>query len=231
MQQIQGGTISSEYADAFRSVRSARTAFSLLILLAILVQLAGFVLVEFVGVLDPLHTEESAATAPAEGAEVQGDSTVRARTWEYALRWVLPAMKFTALVSTLLLSLTLLLAVKLSLVGRLGGVAGFVSAMFWSLILFVTIVPWQHVLNSAVACGALYNLGELVSEKVRVGWNADPDATQMVHYYYYLRFVVYPVAALAVWLIVCVKFSLGCKRMHSIPVAANPQADDSLRPL
>jgi len=50
----------------------------------------------------------------------------------------------------------------------------------------------------------------------------------MVYYYYYLRFVVYPVAALAVWLIVCVKFSLGCKRMQSIPVAASPQADGSL---
>ena len=53
---------SSEYdvgasgcVEAFRSVKAGKNIFMWIVLLAILGQVATFVLVQFVGVLDPLH--------------------------------------------------------------------------------------------------------------------------------------------------------------------------------
>jgi hypothetical protein len=188
----------SEYAEAFDSVRLAKNIFWLLIAAAIVVQLASFVLVQFVGVVEGANqipgTDEPVASATG---------------WYHALHWVLPAVKFIALASGLLLVLTLMFAVKLSLLERMGGVAGLMSAFFWSLVLFVLVVPWQDVLVDSFASGALYSLGDLVASR-----------NQMDHQWggtilHYARFVAYPVVTVLVWVVVQLKFARGYRQIVS----------------
>jgi hypothetical protein len=188
----------SEYAEAFDSVRLAKNIFWLLIAAAIVVQLASFVLVQFAGVLDEANqlptTTQPQATATG---------------WYAVLHWILPAVKFIALASGLLLMLTLMFAVKLSLLERMGGVAGLMSAFFWSLVLFVLVVPWQDVLVDSFASGALYSLGDLVAgrEQMDGEWGAS--------ILYYARFVAYPVVTVLVWLVVQLKFARGYRQIVS----------------
>jgi len=195
-----------EYCDAFRSVRAAKNLFWWLIAAAIVAQLAAFVLVNFVGVIDPLH--QGGASQPA-------TAPLSAERWQEALTWVLPATKFLALVCGMLLSLTLLVAVNLSLLGRLGGVAGLVSAFFWSLILLALVTPWQQVMNAAVACGALYNLDELVraAGKVKCSWGVK-EAGALDWTLFYARFIAYPLVTVLVWLRVQAKFARGYRGMN-----------------
>jgi hypothetical protein len=203
-----------EYYDAFRSVRCAKRLFWWLIAVALVVQLTSFVLVNFVGVIDGLYMSPS-ATAPAAtewARQATGDS---AWQWRDVFYWVLPGSKFLAFSSAILLSLTLLLAVKLSLVGRLGGVAGLISAFFWSLILLAIVTPWQQVIRGTFACGALYNLDELLRAvaKVRGTW-VTHDVSIFTWILFYARFIAFPVVAVLVWLVVASKFARGYRNMN-----------------
>jgi len=158
----------------------------------------------------------AAATPASRPAEPK---LTKAQKWHVALKWSLPAAKFLAMVAAGLLFLTIFFAVGLSLIGRLGGMAGLISAFFWALILSVMVVPWQQVLSDrTLACGALFNLGELLQGRSR--WGV-ADATWQQTTLYYGRFVAYPSVALLIWLVVHVKFVRAGLRMH-FPHAVAP---------
>ena len=231
MERMQYQTKPSEYADAFKSARCAKNIFWLLLGLAILAQMASFILVEFVDVLD-LQAKQAPATPPARRARATTHpATMAASTmpasapaaapgtmaaskvsyaglWHDTLAWVLPATKILALVLAILLALAMLFCVKISLLGHLGGVSGFVSGFFWSLILVALVTPWQQVLNSAYVTGALFNLTEMLNQ-VNQAKPAVSDKTS-----YYACFLGYPFVALLVWLIVQLKFAAGYGRMN-----------------
>ncbi|MDY6914179.1 MAG: hypothetical protein SVT52_06975 [Planctomycetota bacterium] len=225
MNQIRDDSSVAEYAQAMGSVRTAKNLFAWLLALAILVQLAAFVAVHYFGILDAIHGAASAATTQStQGAAVVTDEGVEAAEfWQYILYWCLPATKFIALVSCLLLVVMLTLAVKISLIGRLGGVASLISSLLWSILLLAMVTPWQQVLRAAVACGALYNLGELVgrTSAVKAGWGA-ANVSMMQQVLYYARFIGYPVVAMLVWLIVQVKFARS-RRPVEVPLPATEE--------
>ena len=140
-----------------------------------------------------------------------------AETWRVVLRWTLPAGKFVALASALLLVLTLMFAVKLALHGQTGGVAGLMSAFFWSLVLLVLLVPWQQALpGSSALAGATHNLGDLVAASAEA---RAADASAMDVLFFYGRFIVYPVLALLLLLIVGAKWGRGYRAARGIEVA------------
>jgi hypothetical protein len=150
------------------------------------------------------------APAPATAPAARTPPLSKPQKWQLVLHWSLPGAKFVAMVSAMLLVITLVFAVGLSLIGKLGGMAGLISAFFWSLILCAMVMPWQQVLiKSDLACGALYNLGELVTARARLA-----AAAWQRPLLYYARFVAYPAAALLVWLVVHIKFVRACMRMH-----------------
>jgi len=213
MGQVQFETQSSQYATAFKSVRSAKNLFLLLVLLAILIQLGGFILVHFVGLTE----------APAV-AEKQAEASGRAEFWQNICLWAFPTSGFMALVAGVLLALTLLLAVKLSLLGRLGGVAGFISAFFWSLILLALLAPWQHLLRGAAGQGSLYGYFEL--EKLRSAW-AGADAPWASKTLYYIRFLAYPAVTILVWAMVQWKFAGGYKQTNLAALQDGAVAEES----
>jgi len=219
MEQLTAASGHDEYRQAFGSVRAAKNVFWWLIFLAVGAQLAGFIVIRFGKVIDAdVPAARAAATRPAtqpaaKGAAAQpaDKAPPRLGMWYRALAWALPATKFLAFAAGMLLVLTLMFAVKIALQGRIGGVSGFMSAFFWSLLLWVFLVPWQQVLaGSTVACGALYNLGDVIGETGKVAWGAKPDwATQAL---YYARFIAYPAVVLALWVIVQMKFASGFRR-------------------
>jgi len=201
MAQVQFETYISTYADAFRSIRRAKNVFWLLVVLGILAQLASFVLIEFVGMLHKLP---------------EADPT--AKVWEEVFHWSLQATLFISLMVATLLVLTILFAVKLSLIGRLGSVAAFLSAFFWSLLLWVTLVPWQLALSGRFASGALFSLTELQNQMARMA--RDPSMLDRI--LFYARFIAYPAISLLLALIVMVKTARGVRETTAVPSASAP---------
>ena len=198
MESLQGENRSAEYADAFRSVRAGKNLFLWVVGAIILIQLAAFVLVEFVKVLEPLN---------------------QPGPWRRTLMWVLPATRFLGPAAGMMLILMLLFAVKLSLIGRLGGAAGLIGALLWSVILLAALAPWKRMFGGTLACGALYNLSDLDGWIARVRPAAGSKAPGALTWIlYYARFIGYPVVALAVWVLVQAKFAGGYKKMNIPPV-------------
>ncbi|HAU38913.1 MAG TPA: hypothetical protein DCX07_14510 [Phycisphaerales bacterium] len=223
--------LSSEYTAAFKSLRAAKNLFVLLILLSLLGQGIGFALVHFGGVIDPLHTPAPEGPAVGEAPVVQGEKTGQATVWENILMWTLPALKFVAFVSALLLMLTVMFAVKVSLTGRLGGVSGLIAAFFWSLILLAMATPWQQIMNVSFASGVTYNLGDLVKHvgRIKASWGAK-DVILLDRILFYVRFISFPAIAILVMLTLQLRWGRGTKAM-SLPPAltriVEPQARSS----
>jgi len=213
-QQEQTGTF--EYAQAFGAIRGGKNLFWVLAGLCILIQLVCFILVQFFGVLDNATEIQATTTTTAPASPVA--ALVDPDAWYYALQWILPTTKFIAVVSALLLAVTIFTGVQVSLLGRLGGVSGLMGAFFWSLVLLALVVPWQQLLGGTLAAGVLYNLGHLVEEgrQIKTSWGAEETSLTTV-ILYYARFLAYPVVGLIVWLVVQGKFVTGSRRMAAPP--------------
>ena len=162
------GTLPSEYSQALRSIRAAKTIFWCLLLLAILAQLVVFGLTVWGGVLDALYKADTAskpATSSTRAIEI-------AEQWRINFQWILPMTQFLAMVMGLLLVMSLQVAVLVALVGRLGGVGSLVSAFFWSLLLAAILVPWHSVFEQSPFTGALFDYNDLYfrTRDVKTAW-------------------------------------------------------------
>ena len=196
-----------EYAIAFRSIRAAKNLAATLIILCILAQIGATIAVHFARVLDdPVaaapSTQPDAVPASTQPADSEFDVAAVGRG---LLEYGLPGSRFGALLLCLLLVLMVMFAVKLSLVERIGGVAGFISAFNWSLILLMMLVPWRPILDSSLSCGALFNFTELIRADSALG-DAPSQIDQVL---FYARFIAYPCLALLVCLVVQAKFARG----------------------
>ena len=207
MEQIQQTQHRGEYAIAFRSIRAAKNLAAMLIILCILGQIGATVAVHFARVLDePAAAAVPATQADAEPATQAGDSALDFETVCLGLlEHGLPVSQFAALVLCLLLVLMVMFAVKLSLVERIGGVAGFMSSFNWSLILLVLLVPWKPILDGGLSCGALFSYAELTTADSALG----QSPRQIDQVFFYARFIAYPCLALLMCLIVQAKFARG----------------------
>ena len=196
--------------DALKTVRTAKCWLVGLVILALLVQVAAFVLVDF----NLLNVSDSSRLAGFQGGDVAAND--RDGVIAEIISWALAASKFGALVAGTLLCLTVLFSVKLSLVGRIGGPAGFLGAFYWSLLLLMVLIPWQGLLQSSFACGATFNLGQLthMAGRARSNWGAsDPSVVKQA--FYYARFLGYPVLAMLMTLVVVVRFARGYRPLKT----------------
>ncbi len=225
-----------EFDTAFRSIRAGKNFFSMVIAICIVTQLTGFVLVRFVGLLDPLQhvSVQEAATqraddvikampavqSPAIGDDVDAMSAPLkvAESWQGILSWILPATKFLAVVSAVILLLILVFGTQLAILERTGGISGFVSASLWGIVLLAMLISWNEVLNMAGEMGGLYTLDAIIAASISLTADSEP----IEHVIYYGRFLAVPVVALLVWLVVQVKFSRGFYRSSGTPVVPIP---------
>jgi len=215
VEQLRYDSSQAESLAAFRSIRAAKHIFALLIVLCILVQMMGFVLVRFTDVVGPLPAAAAAADKTTTDPIAAVAAVEEQTTWKSILHWILPGARRVALVACLLMAVTALFATQLSLVERAGGVGGFVSAFFWSILLLAMLVPWQRILDSSVFCGVMFNLDTVQTATSRI---KSPSATAVDQIVYYLRYIVYPLLALLVWLVVQVKFAGGYMRLRPTQV-------------
>ena len=62
----------------------------------------------------------------------------------------------------MLYTLTMLIALKISLVGRLGGINHITRAFFLSLFMLILLLPWQKIFGDTVV-GAVFTAGSIVN--------------------------------------------------------------------
>ncbi len=75
--------------------------------------------------------------------------------------WTIRALDAVVIFAAVMYCLTILFTLKISMVGRLGGINHISRAFFWSLILLVLIMPWQTALGWGLF-GVTFEPGELV---------------------------------------------------------------------
>jgi hypothetical protein len=128
------------------------------------------------------QVDEAAALVTAEprlveeAGEVTGDANAPAVTSETETKklfelpfkprqvhvlWSIRALDAIIIMAAILYCLTILFALKISLLGRLGGINHISRAFFWSLILLALVVPWQVALGWGLF-GVTFEPGELL---------------------------------------------------------------------
>lgn len=112
---------------------------------------------------------------------------------------IIKICNFILIVSATLYTLILLICVKISLAGRLGGLRHISKAFIRSLFAYVLILPWQSFLPGIIA-GAIYTPGELLYVPV-----TGSEASMFAELLYYARFV--GLGTVAILLIVFAQFS------------------------
>ena len=75
--------------------------------------------------------------------------------------WTIRALDAVVIFAAVMYCLTILFTLKISMVGRLGGINHISRAFFWSLILLVLIMPWQTALGWGLF-GVTFEPGELI---------------------------------------------------------------------
>jgi len=103
------------------------------------------------------------------------------------IRPLIRFLDFVLILAALLYCLTMLFSLKISLLGRLGGINHISRAFFLSILFLVLILPWQ-ILFGPVVKGVIFTPAELLKW---INWYNGHDRRVLVAAVYYLRFTVY----------------------------------------
>jgi len=101
------------------------------------------------------------------------------------LTWIIRFFNFVLIPAAILYCLTILFSLKVSLLGRLGGINHISRAFFLSLLSVVFLLPWQRFFSGVVA-GAMYTPEELICRCA-----ASETSGIFGLFFYYLRFTGY----------------------------------------
>jgi hypothetical protein len=122
------------------------------------------------------------------------------------LLWLVRFVNFVLILMAILYCLTMLFSLKVSLLGRLGGINHISRAFFLSLVFLVLLLPWQRFFGNIVA-GAIYTPEELL--------NSCPATTKDIVCIalHYLRFTGY---WLLVLLLLIFSYARSCRWAKTI---------------
>jgi hypothetical protein len=104
-------------------------------------------------------------------------------TFEY-LSWVIRIANAVLILTASLYCLSMLFSLKVSMLGRLGGINHISRAFFLSLLMLVLLLPWQRIFGGIVP-GAIFTPEELVK------WSSTEAVDIFDTVIYYLRFSGY----------------------------------------
>lgn len=116
-------------------------------------------------------------------------------------RGLVSVCNFIVIAAAILYCLSLLMCLKISLAGRLGGINHITRAFFISLFLLVVIIPWQVVLPK-VLIGSIWLPAELLCGR----W-AKADTSIFWKVMFYIRFCALPLVTL--WLLLWTQIRSG----------------------
>jgi len=173
-----------ELLEAIQSLRWTRLLLLLVLLVCVATPITGFVLGEFTDILD--LSPGAAMDAPI----------------QKGFFWALPAARFVATVTSMTLCLVLMLSAMVTALGGRGGAGSMTASFTWSLVLLMMVTPWERLLGGSIACGMLFNFGELATAYRAAQANAN-DLMGQIHYYG--RFLGYPTLGFLVWVMVMFK--------------------------
>ncbi len=100
--------------------------------------------------------------------------------------WLMRFVNAVLMLAAILYCFTMLFSLKLSMLGRLGGINHITRAFFLALLLLVFILPWQRVFGSIIT-GAIFTPEEFVK------WHAEKTGDIIDKVLYYMRFCGYMV--------------------------------------
>jgi len=118
--------------------------------------------------VEPSKIEKAAKQAatepnqPTETAPQQQESKFRLEITFKQLAWLIRFLNFVLIPAAALYCLTILFSLKVSLLGRLGGINHIARAFFLSLVMLVLLLPWQRFF-AGIVFGAIYTPGELLT--------------------------------------------------------------------
>jgi len=104
-------------------------------------------------------------------------------TFEF-LSWVIRVTNAVLILTATLYCLSMLFSLKVSMLGRLGGINHISRAFFLSLLMLILLLPWQRIFGSMVP-GAIYTPEELLK------WHSAETGDVLDKVIYYLRFSGY----------------------------------------
>jgi len=104
-------------------------------------------------------------------------------TFEY-LSWLIRIVNAVLILAATLFCLSMLFSLKVSMLGRLGGINHISRAFFLSLLMLILLLPWQRIFDG-MALGAMYTPDELVK------WLSVENKDMFEQVLYYLRFSGY----------------------------------------
>ncbi len=136
---------------------------------------------------------EQVAATPNKPAETSTRPQLKFANFNFNIEfkhivWLTRFVNFVLILLAILYCLTMLFSLKVSLLGRLGGINHISRAFFLSLVFLVLLLPWQKFFGGVVA-GAIYTPEELLNSC----FAKTDDAVSTT--FYYLRFTGY-------WLVV-----------------------------
>ncbi|RKY23878.1 MAG: hypothetical protein DRP83_08495 [Planctomycetota bacterium] len=201
---------STEFASAVKTLKRARSFFSLLVALALLVQLGGFVMLYFFR--ETINVDALASFQQSlEAGKVVWN-------WHNVMFWAVNMSKLLALFSGCMVVAILAITNLVVIVGGGKGARLFITASLWSLLLLLLVSPWQDILRGGLLRGALYNLDTLRT------WIAEmpgPKSGELKLDFHAVRFFAqfmgYPIISLLVLIMSLVRFGQGYRQI----VAAN----------
>ena len=196
----------ADYADALMTSRRAKNALVLILVLILLVQLALFFLIRYDVVKPPAITATPAATQPA------------ARDWWMMMHYVVGMTAFLGVALSVVLSFVIMLILNIMLVGRLVGAGRLTSAYVWTIIVIFFFFPWQAFLNNVNLTpdqatfkipGVLYTWYEVTDPEIGAKFPVDRTEVALLKWF---RYVVAPVVAILLLLVIQVKSNRGLKQ-------------------
>ncbi|MHB0947203.1 MAG: hypothetical protein ACYC3B_08525 [Sedimentisphaerales bacterium] len=129
-----------------------------------------------------LADANSAAAATADPNAVKEIGLPQIKIPFAHLAWTIRFCNYILAVSSVIYSLTLLFGMKVSLVGRLGGISHITKAVFISFVMVVLILPWQLLFKGVIA-GVIYTPAELLA-----AWESFDNASVVSNAMMFLRF-------------------------------------------
>jgi len=186
--------------QAFGTVRTAKNICMILVLLSLLSVLLSAVLMGLLGIALP-----NAATA--DGQELKAA----------ALTGLLCGSQVAAPAACLIAIVAMSLAARLALLTRSGGVAYYISAFFWALVLLLVLIPWQQFMAGLTIVGAVPSYWQIVQYTIQFKPAICNAQTWQACSLFYGRYVAYPLFAIVLWIIVMVKFARGWRGTFPTP--------------
>jgi hypothetical protein len=181
--------------EAVGVFRAGKNAFFIIALLSLLLLQTSFLFVNF----DVVEAGDIQAAGGQEHIKKAAEritadpnkptvTTSKPKTSIFALKFkhlagLIRLSNFVLILTAVLYCLTMLFILKVSLLGRLGGINHICRAFFLALLFAVLIMPWQKLFTDLVVFGAMFTPAELQSACAKAG-----DYNILATIWHYSRF-------------------------------------------